>query len=284
MSLLRERMTNALQLRRLAPKTQDAYLRAVTGLSKHYKKSPDEIKLKEVEDYLVYLLQERKLSWSTCDQCASGLEFFYRAVMKQTRVQFKLPRRRHEQKLPEILNKIELKRLFGRVRDLKHRMVMMTAYAGGLRVSEVLGLKVSDIDSQRMLIRVTHAKGNKDRYTVLSLRLLEQLRIYWQRVRPQEWLFPGKNKAQPLRAASVQKMFVQVKRRARIAKTGGMHMLRHAFATHLLEAGVESHTIQRLLGHRYLQTTCRYMRVRPERMSHIRSPLDDLPQRTVRGI
>ena len=152
-------------------------------------------------------------------------------------------------------------------------MIFKTAYAGGLRLSEVRCLKVTDIDSRRMMIRVEQGKGNKDRYTVLSEKLLEELRAYWRMFRPKTWLFPGRRN-EPIGETSIQKAFVEAKRKAGIKKHGGIHMLRHSFGTHLLEAGVDVRTIQTLLGHNHIQTTMRYMQVSQKRLSRTPSPLD----------
>ena len=277
MTDLRAKMIRDMQLRRLAPKTQEAYLAAVTGLAKHYKQSPDQIQERQVHDYLLDMLNRRKLSWSTCDQRASGLEFFYRVTLGQSQAHFSIPRRQHGQKLPEILNGAELERLFACVRNPKHRMIFMTAYSGGLRLNEALHLKVSDIDSERMTIRIEQGKGNKDRYTVLSQRLLAELRVYWRSWRPSHWLFPAsQDSTRAISEDSLQKVFKEAKARAKIGKSGSTHMLRHAFATHSLEAGTDVRTIQVLLGHKSLQTTSRYLRVTSQRLTAAPSPLDRL--------
>lgn len=273
MTPLRQKMVRDMQLRRFSPKTHEAYLGAVEGLAKHYHRSPDQINENEVLDYLLYLLNDRKLAWGTCDQKASGLEFFYRTTLGQTAAQFHLPRRRHAQRLPEVLSAEELDRLFRALRHPMYVMIFKAAYAGGLRLSEVRCLKVTDIDSRRMMIRVEQGKGNKDRYTVLSEKLLEELRAYWRMFRPKTWLFPGRRN-EPIGETSIQKAFVEAKRKAGIKKHGGIHMLRHSFGTHLLEAGVDVRTIQTLLGHNHIQTTMRYMQVSQKRLSRTPSPLD----------
>ena len=274
MTQLRQQMIRDMQLKRFSPRTQKSYLWAVTELAKYYKQSPDKIEDKQIQDYLLYLMNERKLSWSTCDQQASGIEFFTRTTLKREKSRFPLPRRRKAQRLPEILSAVEMERLFSSVRNPKHRMILMTAYGGGLRLNEVLHLKVTDIDSQRMMIRVEQGKGNKDRVTLLSQRLLGELRTYWKLYRPRVWLFPGRDPNKPLDATSVQKIIIQAKKKAGIHKHGGIHMLRHCFGTHLLEAGVDVRTIQSLMGHEHIQTTMRYMQVTQKRVSSIPSPLD----------
>lgn len=277
MSQLREKMIYDMQLRRFSPRTHEAYLRAVIGLVKHYKVSPDQINEKEVHQYLHYLLYERKLSWSTCDQCASGLEFFYRVTLGRSAAQFGLPRRRHGQRLPDILSVVEIDRLFRSLKHPKYQMIFKVTYGGGLRLNEVRHLQMEDIDGSRMMIRIRSGKGNKDRYTVLSQRLLEELRAYWRLCRPENWLFPGRN-GQLLHETMIQKMFVKAMREAGIKKKGGIHMLRHSFGTHLLEAGVDIRTIQVLMGHENLSTTSRYLRVTQKKLGTVPSPLDLIGQ------
>ena len=283
MTLLRQKMIRDMQLRRFSPKTHEAYLSAVKGLAKHYHRSPDQINEKEVQDYLLYMLNERKLSWGTCDQRAAGLEFFYRVTLNRPASEFQLPRRRHAQQLPEILSPSEVEAVFGVVTNLKHRAILMTAYSGGLRLNVVLHLKITDIDSARMMIRVEQGKGNKDRYTVLSQRLLEELRAYWKTHRPQVWLFPGQNGQHPLHETAAQRVFGKAKIEAGIRKRGGFHVLRHCFCTHLLEAGTDLRKIQLLAGHASLQTTARYLRVSRDKLAQVRSPLDLLSLRTTQA-
>jgi integrase/recombinase XerD len=274
MTVLRQRMIRDMQLRRLAPGTQEVYLHAVTGLAKYYKLSPDLITDKQAQDYLLHLLYERKLAWSTCDVQASGWEFFFRVTCGRTLSQFQLPPRRHAQRLPDILSAQELERLFAAATPGKHRAMLMTAYSGGLRLSEVVHLKVTDIDSQRMLIRITQGKGNKDRDTLLSERLLAELRAYWKQDRPAPWLFPGPDRQTPYKYHSLRRVFARAKRKAGIHKRGGLHSLRHCFGTHLLEAGEDLRTIQLLMGHRSIQTTSRYLRLTSRKLQATRSPLD----------
>ena len=274
MTILRQRMVRDMQLRRLADKTQESYLWAVTGLAKYYKQSPDQIEEKRVQDYLLYLLHERKFAWSTCDLISAGLEFFYRVTLGRTLTEFKLPPRRHAQRLPEILSTQELQRLFAAPRSPKHRAMLKIAYDAGLRQSEVVRLKVTDIDSHRMTIRVEQGKGNKDRFTLLSQPMLEELRAYWKLRRPAVWLFPSHNRNKPLGKSSFREVYRQAKRKVGIRKKGGTHTLRHCFATHLLEAGEDLRTIQVLLGHKSLQTTSRYLQLTAQKRRSTRSPLE----------
>jgi site-specific recombinase XerD len=273
MTELRQKMIRDMQLRRFADRTHESYLGVVARFAKHYKQSPDLIPDEKVQDYILYLLNERKLSWSTCDITVNALRFFYRVTLGRPNA-VALPTRKHAQSLPEILSASEVQRLFAAVSNLKHRVMLMTAYGGGLRLGELVSLKVTDIDSQRMLIRVEQGKGNKDRYTLLSQRLLNELRAYWGIYRPRTWLFPGQNPDTPINETAIQRTMTLAKVKAGIRKKGGIHVLRHCFATHLLEAGTDLVTLQKLLGHRSLTTTARYTRITANRIRHTTSPLD----------
>jgi integrase/recombinase XerD len=261
-------------LRGMAVRTREAYLDAVRGLAKFYRRRPDEISEPEVQNYLLHLLKERGLSSSTCNLIANGLKFFYRISLGRSETEFCLPSPRQPSRLPEILSREEIRRLFEAPLNLKHRVLLMTTYGAGLRVSEVARLRVSDIDSERMAIRVEQAKGAKDRYTLLSKRLLTELRRYWVAYRPKDWLFPLRDGEHPIDPRSAQKIYYHAKRRAGITKRCGIHGLRHAFATHLLESGVDLHTIQRLLGHGHLSTTMRYFHLARPHLTATASPLD----------
>ena len=310
MTALRQQMENDMVLRGMAVRTRQSYIEAVRGLAKFYRRRPDAIAVEEVQGYLLHLLQERRLSHSTCNLVTNGLRFllylikagllpvrfFYRITLGQNEKEFCLPRPRVPQRLPEILSREEIERLlavttnrtdrspaFMRYRtNLKHRVLLMTTYSAGLRVSEVARLKVSDIDSQRMTLRVDQGKGAKDRYTLLSKRLLSELRRYWQAYRPREWLFPLRDGRGPIDPRSAQKIYYHAKEKAGIRKRSGIHALRHAFATHLLEAGVDLHRIQRLLGHGHITTTMRYFHLAQRHLESTASPLDllTLPQKT----
>lgn len=195
-------------------------------------------------------------------------------TLKRDRAAFAIPASRQPAKVPHILSTDDVRRILAATANSKHHAMLATAYAAGLRVNELVHLRVTDIDSTRMTIRVEQGKGAKDRYTLLSVRLLDELRIYWRQERPRSWLFASQDSDQPPDPSGIQKVYTVVKRRAGITKPGGIHGLRHAFATHLLEAGVDVHTIQRLLGHRALSTTSRYFHLaHPTLLAH-RSPLD----------
>lgn len=275
MGVLREQMDKDMVLRGMSPRTRESYLYAVRGLAKHYRKSPDTLGEQEVQDYLLYLIEERKLAWSSCNIVVQALKFFYHTTLRRPRVTFVIPRRHAPTKLPEVLSREEILALFEAAQRPKHRLLLMTAYAAGLRVSELVHLKLADIDPNRMAIRVEQGKGAKDRYTVLSEQLLVELRKYWKRERPEVWLFPAtRTPGEPMDAETAQKVFYRCKQRAGITKRCGIHSLRHAFATHLLEGGTDLHRIQRLLGHGQLSTTMRYFHLAHHDLMQTQSPLD----------
>lgn len=283
MTSLRQKMINEMVLRRFSLKTQEAYVAAVTGLARHYKQSPEKINKQMIRDYLLYLMQKRKLSWSSCNVAVSGIRFFYTQTLGIDSMYLSIPPRKKDNTLPEILSTEELEGLFAALTNQKHRTILMTTYAAGLRVSEVVRLKVTDIDSKRMMIRVQQGKGRKDRYTILSERLLKELRIYWKMYRPELWLFSsGKNQKRSLSMSTAQRVYNHAKDVAGIQKGKGIHILRHCFATHLLEAGVDLRTIQMLMGHKSITTTMGYLQVTRKLLSSTQSPLDllKIPQNT----
>lgn len=275
MGALREQMERQMVLRRMSVRTRQSYSAAVAQLAKHYRRPPDQLTAAEVQSYLLYLIEERKLASSSCNVALHGLRFFYHETLQRLDMQFAIPRARVPQRLPDILSHEEIERLFAAASLLKHRVLLMTVYAAGLRVSEVCALKVTDIDGERMTIRVEQGKGAKDRYTLLSPRLLKELRLYWQTHRPKSWLFPAARAAdRPLNAHAAQRMFYAARDRAKITKRCGIHGLRHAFATHLLEAGTDVHTIQRLMGHTDIHTTMRYFHLVHQKLTATQSPLE----------
>ena len=276
MGKLRDRMIRDMQLRRFAASTQRSYLGAVRDVAKHYRRPPDRISSRGVQDYLVYLMMERKLAWSTVNGACSALKFFYTVTLRRNNGAFSIPPRKTPRPLPEILSAEELLRLFSAAGNLKHRTLLMTTYAAGLRVSEVIRLKLTDLDSARMMIRVEQGKGKKDRYTILSKRLLHELRTYWQSYRPSIWLFPGKKPAKHITDSTARAVFMMAKAWAGITKRGGIHMLRHSFATHLLEAGVDLRTIQLLMGHASIASTMGYLHLTRKKLDETQSPLDML--------
>jgi site-specific recombinase XerD len=275
MGTLRKQMEADMVLRGMSVRTRESYIAAVAAMAKFYQRSPEQVEEKEVQRYLLHLIQERQFSWSTCNIAVNALKFLYHTTLKQAQAQFEIPRARAPQKLPQILAREEVARLIEMTANPKHRAMLMTTYGAGLRLSELCQLKLSDIDSARMSIRVEQGKGAKDRYTLLSPRLLAELRRYWIAYRPKPWLFAATRASdQPISPRTVQKMFAAAKRRAGIGKDGGIHALRHAFATHLLEAGVDVHSIQRLMGHGHISSTLRYFHLADKHLAATPSPLE----------
>jgi integrase/recombinase XerD len=280
MGVLRDRMIRELQLRRFAPATQKAYLEAVVGLTKHFGVAPDQLTAHQVQDYLLFLMLERRLQWNTVNAIASGLTFFYTQTLRRPDIALAMPSRRTPRRLPEILSAAELEALFAAADNQQHRALLMTTYGGGFRVGEVIRLRPADIDSQRMMIRIVNGKRAKDRYTLLSPRLLQELRAYWKACRPRTWLFPGRHPERPFSDDKAREVFNHAKAQAGIRKGGSIHVLRHCFATHLLEAGVDLRTIQVLMGHSSISSTAWYLHLTRKTLDRTRSPLDllDLSQ------
>ncbi len=278
MGILRDRMIRDMQLRRFSRATQAAYLREVAVLAKHFHQPPDRIDQHMLQDYILYLLTERKLASSSVNLATAALRFFYTVTLDRRDLALAIPPRKTPRHLPEVLSRVELERLFD-IENLKHRVLLMATYAAGLRVSEVVRLRTTDIDSHRMMIRVEAGKGEKDRYTILSSRLLLELRTYWKIQRPPRWLFPGQKSGSPITTRTAQEVFTSAKTRAAISKPGGIHLLRHSFATHLLEAGGDLRTIQLLMGHSSIVSTVRYLQLTRKTLASAQSPLDllDLP-------
>jgi len=270
-------MIEDMKVRNLAPKTQTTYVAQVARFAKYFGKSPEVLGPEEVRTYLVYLVNETNVSWSVFNQTCCALKFLYRVTIPRDWHIEQIPFPRQEIKLPVVLSVSEVVRFLDAVPNLKHRAILMTAYSAGLRTSEVVRLRVKDIDSERMVIRIEHSKGNKDRYVMLSPKLLDLLRAYCKVVHPKEWLFPGKTLNRPIDQTSVQKAAQLASLAAGLRKKANVRALRHSFATHLLEAGANVRVIQTLLGHRSLQTTARYTHVSSSTINATSSPLDLLP-------
>jgi integrase/recombinase XerD len=276
MSALRDQLLRELQLRRYAVSTQKHYVAAVRGLAAYHRLAPDQLSPQQVQDYLLHVMGQRQLCWNSVNSIVSGLKFFYGQTLKRSDIIWSIPQRRTPRRLPEIFSAEELQRLFAAAANLRDRALLMTTYGGGLRIGEVVRLQIRDIDSQRGMLRVRSGKGDKDRYTLLSPRLVEELRNYWRRYRPPLWLFPrkGKNAHQHLSLATAGRIFARARHKAGISKEGSMHLLRHSFATHLLEAGVDIRTIQILLGHSSIRSTAWYLHLTRKTLSKTQSPLD----------
>ncbi len=278
MSALREQMLADLQLKGLTPKTQKIYLREVRNYAKYFGKSPEQLGEKELREYLLYLLNERKLAKGTYRFYYQGLKFLYKHTLKQQEVVEKIHCPRGKKKLPVVLDLAEVKTLLSVMENLKHRAILTITYSAGLRISETARLKVSDIDSKRMMVRVQQGKGGKDRYTILSKTALECLRQYWRAYRPKEWLFEGQKEGTHICISSIRQIFLEAKERAGITKPVSPHTLRHSFATHLIEAGTSLHHVQLLLGHRSPTTTTVYLHVSRMNLAQVTSPLDSIPE------
>ncbi len=274
MTPLRQRMINDMKLESKPENTQRVYVQNVAALAKFYGKSPDQLSREQIRDYLVYLLDEKKYAPSTYRQILSSLRFFYRKTLGKDWLVPGIRFIRVEKKLPVVMSMQEVDRFFAALNSLKYRAIFMTAYACGLRVSEVVKLTASDIDSDRMMVRVQQGKGRKDRYVPLSVRLLAVLRAYWKAARPKGYLFPGRNPGRHLSETTVWSNCKRGAKEAGLKKNIFTHTLRHSFATHHLENGTDLRTIQVLLGHKNLNTTAIYTHVSNKLIRSATSPLD----------
>lgn len=275
MTELRKKMIREMQLRNFSPHSQLAYLSAVRGLAKHYGKSPDQIPKQMIEDYILYLRNDKGRAPNSVGGVITALRFFCKNVLGVEKV-LDFSVKRIPRKLPTVLAQKEICNIISAPKNLKHQLILMTTYSGGLRASEVAALKPEHIDSERMLIKV-EGKGRKQRYTLLSEKLLPQLRHYYKTYKPKTYLFPSSfkhKKNQPLTYAAVYAVYEKARKKAGIKKGPGPHTLRHSFATHLLEAGYDIRKIQVLMGHKSLLTTMIYLHVSKKTLSNIKSPLD----------
>ena len=277
MTPLRQRMLEDLQVRNFSPTTQRAYIYAIARFAQHFGKSPELLGPEDIRAYQLHLLS-KQLAWSTFKVSVCALRFLYGVTLGKDWAVRHIPYPRQPRKLPMILSLAELQQFFEAIPNLKHRAALMTAYAAGLRVSEVVALKITDIDSQRMVIRIEQGKGGKDRYVMLSPRLLMLLRTYWKTVRPKQWLFTGYKPNQHLSVRALQVVCHNAWQNSGLTKPVTMHSLRHCFATHLLEKGTDLRTIQLLMGHRSLATTGRYLSVATSSICSTASPLDLLAE------
>lgn len=263
MTSLRQKMIDEMRLRNLSPGTQKGYVRRIRKLAEHFKRSPDELGPQELREYLLRLI-DRGLSRSELKVNISAQRFLFRDVLGRDWTERRLPFPRRQRQLPVVLSREEVKLFLGAVERLKYRIFLTTLYATGLRLGEGLKLLPSDIDSQRMVVRVRQGKGKKDRYVTLPPKLLELLRDYWRALRPKRWLFEGRRAANPMTDGTIRRVCDRVCRSERLSKKVRPHVLRHSYATHLLEAGVDLRRIQLLLGHKSLNTTSIYLHVAAE--------------------
>ena len=276
MTSLRQRMLEDLQIRNYAPTTVECYIRSVAEFANHFHQSPDQLGPEQIRAWQLFLIKEKRVSQSTYIQAVCGLRFFYRNTLNRKIEIERIPLPRYEKKLPVILSKEEVKALLEAPRNLGHRAILATMYGGGLRVSEVTNLKVRDIDGDRKVIWIRGGKGHKDRQVMLSDPLREVLAAYWRWKRPSEWLFPGEKPGCPISRETVFQTCRKAARLAGITKPVHPHSLRHAFATHLLDEGVNLLVIQALLGHSNLKTTARYLHLADSTIRSTRSPLEML--------
>lgn len=278
MTSLRQKLIDEIQLRGFSPNTQDSYVRTVVGLARYYHRSPDLIQDEELKSYLLYLLREKKLAIGSIIVAVSGLRFFYGTVLHRPTeaIETALPRMKKPIKRPRVYSVQELEKLFCHPQlSRRNRALLMTTYAAGLRVSEVCRLRIGDLHGDRHQIHVVQSKNQKDRYTLLSPKLLDELRAYWRLYRPSDWLFPSKvYPDRHITDDAAERAFTLAIQKTGLPERGGIHSLRHSFATNLLEAGVDLLSLQRLLGHSNLRTTAIYLHVRQERLDHMGSALD----------
>jgi integrase/recombinase XerD len=292
MTPLRQRMIEDMQLRNLSAATQRVYLHYIFGLARFYRISPDLLSLEEVREYQLYLINERKYSAESVNHFVIAAKFLYNITLEIPWPDNALPRCRVPFRLPVVLSATEVDEFFQHVCTIRYRAALMTAYGAGLRVSEVATLQIGDIDSKRMLIRVRQGKGKKDRYAMLSPRLLEALRCWFrsqhpagqpQKTSPEDWLFPGWRQGHHMNVESLQTVCREAARAAGISKRVTVHTLRHSFSTHLLENGTDMRVIQVLLGHSRIETTARYAQVSPQVVAATVSPLDNLGRNARKG-
>ena len=283
MTPLRQRMMDAMILRGFAPRTQEAYCAAVFALAKHYHRSPDTLGTGQLQSYLLHLITQKKLAYASVNQASCAFRFLFGAVLRKPEMRLDIPMAKVPKRLPQILSRDQVARLIDAGATLRARTLLATTYAAGLRVSEVCALQLTDIESapDRMCLKVRQGKGAQDRYTLLSPRLLAMLRQYWCDRRPRTWLFPNISRSAPIDVNTAQRMYGAARNAAGIAREGGIHSLRHAFATHLIEAGVDLPIVQRLLGHGHISTTMRYVHLARSHLTGTTSPLEllDPPKR-----
>jgi integrase/recombinase XerD len=277
MTPLRQRMLEDMKIRNLSPRTCETYTSHVARFAKHFRKSPEHLGPEEIRTYQLYLIK-RGVSWSVFNQTVCGLRFLYKHTLKRdwSIEEIRFPKK--PRKLPVVLSRSEVWEFLRSIKKFKYRVILTTIYAAGLRASEVSNLKLVDIDSERMVIRVEQGKGMKDRYVMLSPRLLDLLRQYWKAERPTgPWLFSAASCNRPIPTEAIQRTCIKAVHALGWSKAVGPRILRHCFATHLLEAGVNVRTIQMLMGHRSLESTQRYTHVSTKTIGETASPIDLLP-------
>lgn len=276
MTSLRTQFSEFMQLRDLAEKTQISYMGSVTKLSRYYNQSPEQISQEQIFNYVLYLQNQEKQSFSSVNLALCAFKCFYNQFLNNGKLVLKVPKRKCPKKLPVIYSQREVERIIQCTSHMRNRLILMTAYGTGLRLKELVNLKVRDIDSQRMTIVVRNSKGKKDRHTLLPQSLLTELKRYYRIFRPKEWLFFSYRPERQLSTDSVSKAFRVARQKAGITKGGGIHTLRHCFATHLLENKTDIRTVQYLLGHADLSTTMVYLHVTQKLVANVQSPLENI--------
>lgn len=278
MSNPKELMQQNMILRGFSPETQKVYLSQIRFFESFFQQPAENLDSSAVREYLHHLITVRNLSRSRINIAYSAMKFFFASTLQRDWVMKEIPRAKKDSRLPVVLNRVEIQHLFSVIPNLKHLTIFTTIYGSGLRISEAVHLKLEDIDSKNMQIRVRQSKGNSDRYTLLSQKNLLLLRDYWRKYQPSIWLFEGQNSTKPIDAHSIRKVFQKARKKAGILKPATVHSLRHSFATHLLEDGVNIRVIQQLLGHSNIHTTCHYLHLVSPHALHISSPLDSFKE------
>jgi len=270
-----EKIKRELVIKGMSESTQKNYIRSIEQVSDYYHKCPSDLTSEEVKDYIYYLIKEKKASYACVNQVYCALKFYFEKVLDNKLIMERVPRTKFpRRRLPQVLARSEVKDLINSVKNLKHKCILLTIYSGGLRVSEASTLLVTDIDSKRMLIRVNQGKGKKDRYTILSNANLKYLRSYYKTYRPQKWLFHSFHKNIPIGTRTIQHVFHRAKDNAGIKKDVTVHSLRHSFATHLIESGIDIHHVQKFLGHSSIKTTTIYLHLTHNKYIDFHNSLD----------
>lgn len=278
MGIFREKMIKHMIIKGLAENTQRGYLADMENFIRHFNKSPEKITLEEIFDYQYYLKTKTQYDWSTFNRKVCAIRYFYIYILKKKWDINHIPYTKKQNDLPIVLSKNEIVQLFYSTENIKHRTILLTLYSAGLRVSDLVNLTTNDIDSERMMIRIRLGKGNKDRYTILSKKLLNHLRYYWKsmQIKPIKWLFSGYKPNKQICRKSVYSIIKTLQKKSGIKKNISPHTLRHCFSTHLLEAGVDIRRIQILLGHTSLSTTSKYLHIAKDYLSKVESPIDTI--------
>ena len=270
----RTNFADYLDLQRVAPKTKESYLHAVSDIAGFHHQTPENLSTDQIQDYLLHCIQVKQLEWASCNVLFCALKKYYQGFLGRDDSQFSIPPRPRAKKLPMLISREELNRLLNSPANAKHRALLNIIYGSGLRVGEAVRLRPEHIESDRLMLRVEQGKGRKDRYTILSKTSLDLLREYWREYQPSQWLFFGRDKNKHMPIETAQKIYYQAKEKAGVTSGRGIHSLRHCFASHALEQGVDIFILKRWLGHASVKTTCVYLHTSKHRMEQLVSPLD----------